>query len=249
MQRLGKVYFVGAGPGDPELLTLKAKRLLETAQCVIYPGSLLNPEILKGIKASLYDSSKMNLKEIVNLMEQYVKEGRQVVRLVSGDPSIYSAIQEQIEELRSRKIPYEVVPGVSSAMAGAAAMSIELTIPEISEAVILLRFQGNTGGLTKEEIKRIADLRATMVFFLSASLAKHLKETLLEVLPEDIPIAVLHKVSWPDELIFFGKLSELELIIEKNSIKKTTLIYIGEALKAIKGQFGKRSRLYGDKGT
>lgn len=247
MQKLGKVYFVGAGPGDPELLTLKAKKLLEAAQCIVYPGSLLNPKMLEGIRSALYDSSKMTLREIINVIEQYVKEGKEVVRLVSGDPSIYSAIQEQIEELRLKGIPYEIVPGVSSAMAGAAAMAIELTVPEISEAIILLRFQGKTGGLTKDEIKKIANLRATMVFFLSASLAKPLKETLLEVLPEDTPIAVLHKISWPDEHIFFGKLSELESIIEKNAIKKTALIYVGEVLKATKRQFGKRSNLYEEK--
>lgn len=247
MQKLGKVYFVGAGPGDPELLTVKAKRLLETASCVIYPGSLLNPEIIKGIRATLFDSSKMALEELVDLMERHVKKGEDVVRLVSGDPSIYSAIQEQMEELKSRGIPYEVIPGVSSAMAGAAIMAVELTVPEISEAVILLRFKGNTGGLTKEEIKRIASLRATMVFFLSTSLVKPLKETLLETLPGDTPIAVLHKITWPDGQVFLGKLSELDLIIERNSIKRTALIYVGEALKAIKEPFGKRSKLYGNK--
>ena len=239
-----KVYFVGAGPGDPELLTLKAYKLLKSADCVIFPGSLINKEILKITKGDLYDSSKMCLEELITVMEKYIKENKKVVRLVSGDPFIYSAIQEQIEILREKNIPYEVIPGISSAMAGAAKMGIELTLPEISNSVIFTRIEGKTSGASSEEIKSFAKTNSTLVFFLSAGLGEKLEKTLLEALPPETPIIIAYKVTQKGEKIIFGNLKDLSKILYKNNIKKTALIYVGEALRAFKENLGKKSKLY-----
>jgi precorrin-4/cobalt-precorrin-4 C11-methyltransferase len=240
-----KVYFIGAGPGDPELLTIKAYKILNSAECIIYPGSLINKELLKGLNGDLYDSANLSLEEIVEIMERYVKNGKLVARLVSGDPSIYSAIQEQIEVLRQKNIPYEIIPGVSSYQAASAKMGIELTIPAISQTIILTRFEGKTGGASKEEIKTLAKIKGTMVFFLSADFAENLQKTLEEVLPIDTPIAIAYKVCHKEEKFLFGSLKELHSLLKEHNIKKTALIFVGEALKAIKENLNKRSKLYG----
>jgi len=242
-----KVYFIGAGPGDPELLTIKAYKILNSADCIIYPGSLINVELLKGLKGDLYDSANLNLEKIVEIMERYVKDGKIVARMVSGDPSIYSAIQEQIEELRKKNIPYEIIPGVSSYQAASAKMGIELTIPEISQTIILTRFAGKTGGALREEIQNLAKIRGTMVFFLSANLAESLQKTLEEVLPLDTPIAIAYKVCHKEEKFLHGSLKELQSLLKEHNIKKTALIFVGEVLKAVQENFNKRSKLY-DKG-
>lgn len=239
-----KVYFIGAGPGDPELLTVKAVKILNSADCVIYPGSLINEEIIENLKADLYDSAKLKLEEIVEIMERYVKKGKTVARLVSGDPSIYSAIQEQIEILREKGIPYEVISGVCSAMAAGARMGIELTIPEISQTLILTRFEGKTGGATKEEVKKLATVKGTLIFFLSASLVNQLQKTLTEVLPLATPVSVAYKVTHKEEKIIYGTLKELSHLIKENGIKRTALIFVGESLKGIKENIYKRSKLY-----
>src|SRR4030067_2548658 len=150
-----KVYFIGAGPGDPELITVKGKKLIDEADVIIYAGSLVNPDILAGIKAEIYDSSGMTLEEIINIIRESIKKEKLVVRLHSGDPSFYSAISEQIERLRRLNIAYEVIPGVSSAMAGAALLGQELTIPEISQTVIFTRMEGRT---PVPEAERLSDL-------------------------------------------------------------------------------------------
>ncbi len=240
-----KVYFIGAGPGDPELLTIKAYKILNSAECIIYPGSLINVELLKGLKGDLYDSANLSLKKIVEIIERYVKDGKIVARLVSGDPSIYSAIQEQIEELRQKNIPYEVIPGISSYQAASAKMGIELTIPEVSQTVILTRFEGKTGGASREEIQALAKVKGTMVFFLSANLAENLQKTLEEVLPLDTPIAIVYKVCHKEEKFLFGSLKELQSLLKENNIKRTALIFVGETLKAINKNLNKRSKLYG----
>lgn len=239
-----KVYFIGAGPGDPELLTVKANKILRSAKCVIYPGSLVNKKIIEKIKSDLYDSSKLKLEEIIEIIERYIKNGQTVARLVSGDTSIYSAIGEQIEILKEKSIPYEVIPGVSSAMAASAKMGIELTVPEISQTVILTRFEGKTGGASEEEIKKLASVKATLVFFLSASLVHELEQTLLEILPHQTPIAIAHKVTWDEEKIIYGTLGKLSQLMEENNIKRTALIFVGESLKAVKEKTQKRSKLY-----
>src|SRR4030067_3454214 len=141
---MSKVYFIGAGPGNPELITVKGRKLLDSADVVIYAGSLVNPELLKGIRAAVYSSASMTLDEIIEIIRKSVESGKKVARLQTGDTSFYSAISEQIERLRELDIKYEVIPGVSSAMAGAEILGQELTIPEISQTVIFTRLEGKT---------------------------------------------------------------------------------------------------------
>lgn len=245
-----KVYFIGLGPGDPELLTLKAWKVLKNSQVVLYPGSLANPEMIDFLKkelplAQFYNTAPLKLEEILEIVERAVFEGKQVARLVSGDPSFYSAIQEQIEVLREKGITYQIIPGISSAIAGASKLGIELTYPEISHTVIFTRFSGKTGGATPEEIKSLALKKATLVFFLSASYVKELEETLLEVLPAETPVAILYRLTQKEEKILTGILKELSELMERENIKKTALIYVGEVLKLSSQNLGKRSKLYG----
>lgn len=239
-----KVYFIGAGPGDPELLTIKARKILDTADVVIYAGSLINSEILDGLKAEIYDSSRLNMDEIIAIIKKSIDENKIVARLQSGDTSLFSAISEQIERLRELGIDYEIVPGVSSAMAGAAAIGQELTIPEVSQTVIFTRLEGRTPVPQKEKLSELARHQATMVIFLSVSMAEKVQEKLLMGYPPDTPVVIAERVTLPEERIFMCKLSELSKVVNENGIKRTALIYIGEALRASTGEIKKRSRLY-----
>ena len=239
-----KVYFIGAGAGDPELITVKGRRLLNEADVVIYAGSLVNPALLDGIKAEIYDSAGMTLDGIIDLAGKSFKQGKSVVRLHTGDPSFYGAISEQIERLRELDIPYEVIPGVSSAMAGAAALGQELTIPEISQTVIFTRIEGRTPVPEKEKIGDLAKHRATMVIFLSVGMIEKVRDELLKGYPEDTPVIVMERVSWPEEKIVRGTLKDIADKVNEAGIKKTALIYVGEALKASNEQLRKESKLY-----
>ena len=239
-----KVYFIGAGAGDPELITVKGRRLLNEADVVIYAGSLVNPALLDGIKAEIYDSAGMTLDGIIDLAGKSFKHGKSVVRLHTGDPSFYGAISEQIERLRELDIPYEVIPGVSSAMAGAAALGQELTIPEISQTVIFTRIEGRTPVPEKEKIGDLAKHRATMVIFLSVGMIEKVRDELLKGYPEDTPVIVMERVSWPEEKIVRGMLKDIADKVNEAGIKKTALIYVGEALHASNEQLRKESKLY-----
>ena len=238
------VYFIGAGPGDPDLITLKGKRLLDAADVVIYAGSLVNPELLKGTSAEVYNSASMALDEIIGVMEKAADSGRSVVRLHTGDTSFYSAISEQIERLRSLGIGYEVVPGVSSAMAGAALLGQELTIPEISQTVIFTRLEGRTPVPETERLGELARHRATMVIFLSVAMIERVQEELLQGYPEETPVAVVEKATWPEQKIVRGTIKDLADLVKNAGIKKTALIYIGESLRASETPLKKESRLY-----
>ncbi len=239
-----KVYFIGAGPGDPELITVRGMRLLREADVVIYAGSLVNPELLKGLNAEVYDSSSMNLDEIMELIDKSLAEDKTVVRLHTGDTSFYSAISEQIERLRQKEIEYEVVPGVSSAMAGAALLGQELTIPEISQTVIFTRLEGRTPVPETERLDELAKHRSTMVIFLSIGMIEKVQEQLLKGYPEETPVVVIYKASWPEQKILRGSLGNLAKMVRDSGIKKTALIYVGEALRASETDTGKRSKLY-----
>jgi len=244
MNKENKVYFVGAGAGDPELITLKGRRLLDSAGTVIYAGSLVNPELLKGIDAEIFDSAGMTLDETTDAIKSSFDKGQLVVRLHTGDPAFYGAISEQIERLRDLDIPYEVVPGVSSAMAGAALLGQELTIPEISQTVIFTRIEGRTPVPEKEKLSGLAAHRATMVIFLSVGMIDKVRDELMENYPEDTPVVVVERVSWPDERVVRGTLKDIADKIKEAGITKTALIYVGEALKASEEQLRKESKLY-----
>ncbi|MBC7130271.1 precorrin-4 C(11)-methyltransferase [Candidatus Bathyarchaeota archaeon] len=234
MQSKGKVYFVGAGPGDPELITLKGKRLLEEADVIVYTGSLLNPEILKFAKpdAELHDSAAMSLKEIVDVMVKAARHGKKVVRLHDGDPSFYGAIREQMDLLEKEAITYEVVPGVSSLQASAAALRRELTLPEVSQTVIVTRPEGRTPVPAREDISELAKHQATMAIFLGISyIGKVVEKLKLGGYPEDTPVAVVYKASWPQQKIIKGTLADIAEKVKAAGIKSTALILVGRVLE------------------
>lgn len=241
---MSKVYFIGAGPGDPELITVKGRKLLDSADVVIYAGSLVNPELLKDIKAEVVDSSRLTLDEISGLIKNSISKNKMVVRLHTGDTSLYSAISEQIERLRDLNIGYEVIPGVSSAMAGAALLGQELTIPEISQTVIFTRIEGRTPVPKTERLSELSKHKATMVVFLSAGMVEKVRDELLQGYPEDTPVVIIEKASWPEQRIVKGTLKNIAEVVKNAGIKKTALIYVGEALRASGKSLGKESRLY-----
>jgi len=240
----GKVFFIGAGPGDPELLTLKGKSIIERADVLIYAGSLVNPQVLnyKKKEATVYNSASMNLKEIVALISKEVKKGKTVARIHTGDPAIYGAIQEQISFLEKRNISYEVIPGVSSVFAAAAALKKELTVPERSQTVILTRISGRTKVPSRESIDKLAQSHATMAIFLSVAHIEEVVEQLLIAYPPDTPVAVVHKASWPDEKVVRGTLRNIAGKVHKAAIKRQALILVGSALGDTAGEL--RSKLY-----
>jgi precorrin-4/cobalt-precorrin-4 C11-methyltransferase len=239
-----KVYFVGAGPGDPELLTVKGQRLMKQADVIVYTGSLINPSILNYAKtnAQSYDSTTMHLDQIVGLIADNVKQGKRVVRLCSGDPSIYGATQEQIDILESQRIACEVIPGVSSFLAAAACLKKELTLPAVSQTVIITRPGGRTPALKSESITKLAKHHTTMVIFLGINQIQKLCKELAEGgYPKKTPVAVLYKVTWPEETIIRGTIDNIANKVKRSKISKTALVIIGRILA--EGEYS-RSKLY-----
>ncbi|WP_456472090.1 precorrin-4 C(11)-methyltransferase [Methanocaldococcus sp.] len=226
-----KVYIVGAGPGDKELITVKGLKLIKEADVIVYAGSLINKELLEyNKKAEKYDSSKLTLKEIIEIMVKAVKEGKKVVRLHTGDPSIYGAIKEQIDELAKHNIDVEIIPGVSSLFAAAASLKVELTLPDVSQTVIITRPEGRTKVPERERIKELAKHKSTMAIFLGASLIEKIVEDLKESYSLDTPIAVVYKASWPEEKIIKGTLKDIVDKVKKEGINRTALIIVGDVL-------------------
>ncbi|MEI6033207.1 MAG: precorrin-4 C(11)-methyltransferase [Verrucomicrobiae bacterium] len=227
-----KVTFVGAGPGDPELLTLKAARLLQACQCCVYAGSLVSPEVLALIPATAekYDSSSMTLKETTEVCRKARERGIDVVRLHTGDPSIYGAIGEQMTELDRLGIGYEVVPGVSSFQAAAAALKTELTAPEVSQTIILTRTAGRTPMPAGQELERMAQAQATLCIFLSVQNLAAVGASLSAHYGPDCPIAVVYRASWPDQIIVQGTLADISKKVADAGIGKTAMIVVGRAL-------------------
>ncbi|MBC8412692.1 MAG: precorrin-4 C(11)-methyltransferase [Nitrospira sp.] len=239
-----KVWFVGAGPGDPDLITVKGRKLLERADVVIYAGSLVHPDVMQGISAEKLDSAGMDLDDIIGHIKSALDGNKMVVRLHTGDTSFYSAICEQIERLRDLDVDYEVVPGVSSAMAGAALLGQELTLPEVTQTVIITRMEGRTPVPEKEKLASLAQHRATMVIFLSVGMIDKVRDELLTAYPESTPVVVAEKISWPEQRIIRGTLADIAEKVKAAEIKKTALIYVGDALEASEKQLGRESRLY-----
>ncbi len=227
-----KVYFVGAGPGSPELLTVKAQRLLQHAECCIYAGSLVNPELLALLKptAQRYDSAGMSLEQIVAVFRAAHDRDTDVVRLHTGDPSIYGAIGEQMDALDALGIEYEVVPGISSFQAAAAALRVELTAPEIAQTIILTRTPGRTPMPASEDLSRLAQSRATLCIFLSTDRIAELTGTLAKHYGPDCPAAMVYHASWPDEKVVRGTLGDIAAGVEASGMKRTALFLVGRAL-------------------
>ncbi len=230
-----QVYIVGAGPGDPELITMKGRRLLEEADVVVYAGSLVNPKLLDFCKkgASIYNSASMTLPEVIDVMAESVGEGKSVVRLHTGDPSLYGAIQEQMDALKKRGIAFTVVPGVSSFLAAAAALKQEYTLPEISQTVILTRSEGRTPVPEKERLRLLASHGATMCIFLSVHMMEDVvKELLAGGYEPSTPIAVVQKASWPEQKILRATLETVAAKVREESIDRTAMIVVSRCLDA-----------------
>ncbi len=241
-QMKSPIYFVGAGPGDPELITIKGKKLLKKADIVIYAGSLINPAILQEVKGELFDSAFLNLDQIIELMKDGYEAGKVVVRLHSGDPSIYGAILEQMECLNELSIPYTIIPGVSSAFGVAARLGIEYTVPEVSQTLIITRLSGRTPVPKKESLDSLSMHEASMLIFLSIKKIEKVVEELKKGYPIDTPVAVIEKVSWPEEKIIIGTLKDIAQKVKDAGITKTAIIAVSKALSD--RVEGKRSMLY-----
>ncbi len=225
------VHFVGAGPGDPELITVKGQRLLREADVVIYTGSLVPQALINGLTAEVHNSAGLNLDQVFALILGSWQAGKKVVRLHTGDPSIYGAINEQIALLNDNKIPFRVIPGVSSGLATAAALKTELTLPEVSQTVIFTRRGGRTPVPEKEELALLAAHQATMMIFLSVGMIEDVVRDLLAGgYPADTPVAIVEKVSWPDERQLRGTLSTIAVQVKESGITKTAIIAVGKVL-------------------
>lgn len=227
-----KVYFIGAGPGDPELITVKGLRLIRQSPIIIYAGSLVNPGLLDNCSsdAVIYDSAGMNLGEICKVYEQASAEDKNVARLHTGDPSLYGAIGEQLDLLSERGIPYEIVPGVSSFCAAAASLGRELTAPGLTQSLILTRTAGRTPVPPDEDLSLLASHKASMVIFLSINHIENVVEQLKAGYAESTPVAVVSRASWDDEQIVWGSLADIAPKVRQAGITKTALIVVGDAL-------------------
>ncbi len=227
------IEFVGAGPGAVDLITVRGMKILQEADIIIYAGSLVNPEILKYAdeKCRIYDSAKMNLPEIIEVMRSGEEAGLKVVRLHTGDPSLYGAIREQMDELDKLGIEYELCPGVSAYQGAAAALKVEYTLPDISQTVILSRASGRTEVPERENLKNLASIGATLVLYLSSSMGEKVQQELLEGgYPEDTPVAIVYKATWPEEKVIRSTLSEFAARMEQEKINRTALIIVGRVL-------------------
>lgn len=232
-----KIYFVGAGPGDPELITVKGLRMLEDADLVVYAGSLVNPLLLDKIKGQKIDSYGMRLEDITSTMVDAVKEGQKVVRLHSGDPSLYGAIIEQINELAKHGVDVEVVPGVSSIFATAAALGTQLTLKGVSETLIITRPAGKT--LEEDDLAALSRHGATMAVFLGT---RKIEEVMQAVeYPPDTPVAVVYHASWDDQQIIRGTVSDIAARVKAAGLTRSAMILIGGVVDPV---HYRRSHLY-----
>lgn len=236
-------YFVGAGPGDVDLITIKGRRLLEKADIVIYAGSLVSAEHLEFCKEACekYSSASMTLEQVMETSIKGIKDGKTVVRLHTGDPSIYGAIREQMDYLDEHNIDYEVIPGVSSFTAACSAIKREFTLPNVSQTVIITRLEGRTPVPEDEDLESLARHKASMAIFLSAGSMERVVEKLKAGYGrEDVPVAVVYKATWEDEKIVMGTLDDIVEKVEREKIKNFAQILVGDF---IEGDY-ERSLLY-----
>jgi len=218
-----KVHFVGAGPGDQELITIKGARLLAEADLVVYTGSLVNPELWRDLKAEKVDSSQLSLEDTTSIMMTALDQGKRVVRLHSGDPALYGAILEQMKPLEERGVEVEVVPGVSSLFATAAALKTQLTLKGVSESLIITRPAGTT--LEEDELTSLSRHDTTMAIFLGVDKIQEVVRSLDR--PPETPVAVVYHASWPDQKIVTGTLEDIATRVEEAGISRSALILVG----------------------
>ncbi len=237
------IYFVGAGSGAPDLITVRGARLIAQADVIVYAGSLVNPALLDGRKegCAVYDSARMTLEEVLAVMVPAAREGKRVVRLHTGDPCVYGAHREQMDALDAEGIPYEVCPGVSSFCGAAAALRAEYTLPGVSQTVILTRMEGRTPVPEQERMEALAAHGSSMVVFLSAGRLETLSRRLIAGgYPPETPAAIVYKATWPDEKVVRTTVSGLAEAAKRENITKTALITVGGFL----GSAYERSKLY-----
>jgi precorrin-4/cobalt-precorrin-4 C11-methyltransferase len=242
-----QVSFVGAGPGAADLITIRGARLLRHADVVIFAGSLVDRQLVAryAATADVYDSAGMTLPEVISVMANAVVAGKSVVRLHTGDPSIYGAIQEQMEALDGLGITYQVVPGVTSAFAAAAALKQELTLPEVSQTVIFTRMEGRTPVPENEQLHKIASIGATLVIYLSVGMIDQVVAQLLQgAYRSETSAAVVSRASWEDEQIIRGSLADIAGKVREAGIDRQALIIVGDVLAARREGLRARSLLY-----
>lgn len=236
------VYFVGSGPGDPELITLKAKRLVEQADVIIYSGSLFNPKNLEYAKksAELYDAAVIDREKIYQVLRDSALQGRLAVRFHDGDPALFSTIREQIDKLEGDGIECKVVPGVTAILGAAADLKLELTLPGVTQSLIITRAELRTPVPERESIAELAKHGATMAFYLSVHLIGDIvKELLKGAYTKDTPAAVVYRATWDDEKIIKGTLGDIAEKTKKEKIIKTALIIVGDVIAPKKYEYSK----------
>lgn len=238
---MSEVYFVGCGPGDPELITVKAKKLIQKADVVVYSGSLIPEPILKLCKkAVLHDAAKLVREEIFDLLYKNALNDRLVVRLHDGDPSIYGAIKEQIDNLDKKGIKSTVVPGVTAFLASAAALGTQLTLPGVTQTIIVTRAESRTKVPKREKISELAKHKATLIFYLSVHLVPNLvKEAIAGGYKKTTPVAIVYKASWADEIIVKGTLQDIAQKVKDAKITRTAIVIISDVIKPESYEYSK----------
>ncbi len=227
------VSFVGAGPGAEDLITVRGKRLIEEADVIIYAGSLVNPALIKYAKdsASIYDSAVMTLEEVTDIMIKADSEGKSIVRLHTGDQSIYGAVREQMDILDKKGIKYFSCPGVSACFAAAASLDLEYTLPGVSQSLIITRMEGRTPVPETEKMELMASHGASMAIYLSSALMEELQDKLLKGgYDTDTPAAIVYKATWPEEKRFICTVGTLAVTASDNGISKTAIVLVGDAI-------------------
>lgn len=244
------VYFVGSGPGDPELITLKAKKLLESADVVVYSGSLLNPRLLEFSKegATLHDAALLDRIKIYEILRDSTKQGKLAIRFHDGDPALFSTIREQIDKLNSDGINCKVVPGITAILGAASSLNLELTLPGITQTLIITRAELRTPVPEGERISNLATHGATMAFYLSVHLIRNIVEELLKAgsYQATTPVAVVYRATWEDEKIIIGTLGDIVEKVRESKITKTAIIIVGNVINPSSYEF---SRVYDKKFT
>jgi precorrin-4/cobalt-precorrin-4 C11-methyltransferase len=243
------VYIVGAGPGDPDLLTVKAQKLLMQADVILFADSLVPPQILDIVRpdAEVIRTANKTLEDILPLMLDRVRSNRSVVRLHSGDPCLYGAVHEQMQALVAAEIPFEVIPGISAFQAAAATLKVELTVPGLVQTIILTRISGRTEVPDTEELASLAAHQSSLCLYLSARHVEASQAKLMQHYPANTPVAICFRLGWPDEKIWVVRLSQMAEVTERERLIRTTLYVISPALATVNAGLspdGHRSRLY-----
>lgn len=238
---MSDVFFVGCGPGDPELITVKAKKLIQKADVIVYSGSLIPESILKfSKKGKLFDAAKLVREEIFDLLYKNAKKDKIVVRLHDGDPSIYGAIKEQIDNLEKKGIKSVVVPGVTAFLASAAALGTQLTLPGVTQTIIVTRVESRTKVPKREKISELAKHKATLIFYLSVHLlSKLVKEAILGGYKKSTPVAVVYRASWKDQKVITGTLTDIGKKIKEEKITRTAIVIISDVINPQSYEYSK----------